>query len=231
MNEMKNTEKNGRTLLTAGIVLLALFAAWTAVILTVDVRPVGAAGTRIGLAALNTRFHERIGVHERFYTLTDWLGLVPILVCMIFFVIGLAQLIGRRRFFLVDCDLWILGVYYLLVIAAYLIFERLPINYRPILIEGRLETSYPSSTTLLVLSVMPTLCFEAHRRLPSPALRGLIDLFSAGFSLFMVIGRTVSGVHWLSDIIGSVFLSAGLFLLYHGCVTLADGKTKRKEQS
>lgn len=40
----------------------------------------------------------------------------------------------------------------------------IPVNYRPVLIEGRLEASYPSSTTLLVVSVMPTLMFQAYRR-------------------------------------------------------------------
>lgn len=228
MNTTQNTKKHGIRLLITGGVFAALFALWTALILTVDVEPVGAAGSRIGLASLNVPFHERIGVHMFLYTLTDWLGLVPILVCMVFGVIGLAQLIGRRSLFRVDVDILLLGAYYVLVIAAYLIFERLPINVRPIPIDGRTEPSYPSSTTLLVLTVMPTLCFEAHRRLRNAALLCLLDSFAAAFSLFMVIGRTAAGVHWLSDIIGSVLLSAGLYLLFRGCVILADGKNKRK---
>jgi undecaprenyl-diphosphatase len=90
----------------------------------------------------------------------------------------------------------------------------IPINYRPILINGNLEASYPSSTTLLVLSVMPTLKYQSDRRIANPMTRKSIALFVFAFSLFMVTGRLISGVHWATDIAGSVFLSSGLFMIY-----------------
>ena len=154
------------------------------------------------------------------YTLTDWLGLVPIAVCLIFAGAGFIQLVRRKRLFKVDLDILLLGVYYVLVIFCYLLFEMVPINYRPVLIEGFLEASYPSSTTLLVLSVMPTLYFQAQRRLSPNALRQTILIFSVLFSAFMVIGRLVSGVHWLTDIMGAVLLSSGMFQIYKACVNL-----------
>ena len=120
----------------------------------------------------------------------------------------------------VDLDILLLGVYYVLVILGYLIFEMIPINYRPIFIEGRLETSYPSSTTLLVLSVMPTLYYQAKRRIRNNRIQTTFLTISAVFSLFMVIGRMISGVHWLTDIVGSVLLSSGLFLIYKAFVLL-----------
>ena len=70
------------------------------------------------------------------YTITDWMGLVPIVVCLVFAGVGLIQLIKRRSIFKVDADIMILGVYFAVVILAYVIFEIIPINYRPILIEG-----------------------------------------------------------------------------------------------
>ena len=109
-------------------------------------------------------------------------------------------------------------VYYIIVIAEYLVFEMLPINYRPILINGFMEASYPSSTTLLVLSVMPTLIFQAKLRLKSLSAKSVISILTMIFSAFMVIGRLVSGVHWISDIIGSILISAGLFYIYKGNV-------------
>ena len=129
-------------------------------------------------------------------------------------VLGLVQLIKRRSILRVDPDILLLGIYYVLVIACYLIFEMIPINYRPILINGNLEASYPSSTTLLVLSVMPTLKYQSDRRIANPMTRKSIALFVFAFSLFMVTGRLISGVHWATDIIGSVFLSSGLFMVY-----------------
>ena len=215
-------EKNGRKLLFAGSGFMAVFIIWTMLIQTVDVQPVGQNGTNIGFAGLNQWFHKLTGVHMTLYTVTDWLGLVPIAACIGFGVLGLIQLVRRKNLFKVDGDILLLGVYYILVIAGYLIFEMIPINYRPILIEGRMEASYPSSTTLLVVSVMPTLAFQVQRRVKSTALNYAIYACTAVFTLFMVVGRTISGVHWLTDLFGALLLSAGLYLLYHGTVRLTE---------
>ena len=208
---MKETRRKE---LLAGIILLATFALWTVLIRHIDVQKAGPNGTEIGFATINVWFHRLTGVHMLIYSITDWLGLVPIMICMCFGVLGLVQLIKRRSILRVDPDILLLGIYYVLVIACYLIFEMIPINYRPILINGNLEASYPSSTTLLVLSVMPTLKFQADRRCQREAFRRLAAWFSVLFSAFMVIGRLFSGVHWATDIIGSVFLSSGLFMVY-----------------
>jgi undecaprenyl-diphosphatase len=154
------------------------------------------------------------------YIITDWLGLVPVFVCMIFAGIGLVQLVARRSLFRVDCDIIFLGIYYAVVIFAYLIFERIPINYRPILIEGVMEASYPSSTTLLVLSVMPTLIFQVNRRVENVAVKKMIGILTSIFSAFMVMGRLISGVHWFTDIVGAILLSEGLFCIYKSVVLL-----------
>ena len=204
--------------LLVGILLLVGFAVWTFLIQEVDVQPIGPNGSSVGFAALNGWFHQLTGVHWMLYTLTDWLGLVPIFVCLIFAGIGFVQLVQRKSLFKVDLDIIMLGAYYVLVILSYLLFEMVPINYRPVLIEGFLEASYPSSTTLLVLSVMPTLYFQAQRRLNPNALRQTILIFSVLFSAFMVTGRLVSGVHWLTDIVGAVLLSSGIFLIYKASV-------------
>lgn len=202
----------------AGILLLVGFAVWTFLIQEVDVQPIGPNESTVGFAALNGWFHQLTGVHWMLYTLTDWLGLVPIFVCLIFASIGFVQLVQRKSLFKVDLDIIMLGAYYVLVIFGYLLFEMVLINYRPVLIEGFLEASYPSSTTMLVLSVMPTLYFQAQRRLNPNALRQTILIFSILFSAFMVIGRLVSGVHWLTDIVGAVLLSSGIFLIYKASV-------------
>ena len=209
--------KKNQNLLT-GILLLMGFAAWTFLIQTVDVQPIGPNGSSVGFAALNGWFHQLTSVHWTLYTLTDWLGLVPIAVCLIFAGAGFIQLVRRKSLFKVDLDILLLGVYYVLVIFGYLLFEMVQINYRPVLIDGFLEASYPSSTTLLVLSVMPTLYFQAQRRLTRNVLQQAIYIISVLFSAFMVIGRLISGVHWLTDIVGAVLLSSGIFLIYKASV-------------
>ena len=209
--------KEKRNLLK-GAGLIGAFSLWTVLIQWVDVQAVGQNGTKIGFADFNVWFHQLTGVHMTIYTITDWLGLVPIFICLCFGVLGLVQLIKRRSLLRVDPDILLLGAYYVLVIACYLIFEMIPINYRPVLIEGRMEASYPSSTTLLVLSVMPTLMFQENRRVSNAMIRKAVAVSVIAFSAFMVIGRLISGVHWATDIIGSVLLSAGLYMLYRSVV-------------
>lgn len=201
-----------------GILLIGLFILWTFLIQMIDVQPLGQNGTNIGFATINCWFHKLTGVHMMLYYITDWLGLIPVFVCMFFGGLGFVQLLKGK----VDRDIIFLGIYYVIVIVGYLVFEMYPINYRPILIEGRLEASYPSSTTLLVLSVMPTLWFQANRRLKNTITKKIIYIAALAFSVFMVGGRLISGVHWTTDIIGSLLFSIGLFLLYKSAVILTD---------
>lgn len=218
---MKDTRKRD---LLEGIVLVAAFALWTVAIRLIDVQNAGPLGSEVGFATINVWFHRLTGVHMLIYTITDWLGLVPIIICMCFGVLGLVQMIHRRSLLKVDSDILLLGAYYVVVILGYLLFEMMPINYRPILIGGNLEASYPSSTTLLVLSVMPTLKYQSERRIAKPVTRKAIAVFVIVFSAFMVLGRLIAGVHWATDIVGSVFLSSGLFLIYRFMADYTDQK-------
>lgn len=214
-----------RDLLT-GTGLLIGFVLWTILIQNIDVQAAGPDGTRIGFAGFNVWFHQMTGVHMLIYTITDWLGLVPVCVCLGFGAAGIIQSIRRRSLLKVDRDIILLGVYYVLVIMMYLVFEMVPVNYRPIRIDGVLEASYPSSTTLLVLSVMPTLKYQIDRRSENRSIRKMTSVFVILFSVFMVIGRLIAGVHWVTDIVGAVLLSAGLFMIYRFAVFLADQKAK-----
>lgn len=219
---MKNNSKKKWCL---GIIFISAFLLWTMLIQKVDVQPLGVKGTMIGFATINCWFHEITGVHMVIYHMTDWLGLVPVFTCMFLGVLGLMQWIKRRSIRKVDYDILCLGIYYIVVIAAYLIFEMIPINYRPILIEGRMEISYPSSTTLLVLCVMPTIIEQIKRRVKNGHVKMWLQSSVMVFSLFMVLGRLVCGVHWMTDIIGAIFFSCGWFHIYKAVVLWYD-KTK-----
>ena len=213
---MKNSGKKGIIL---GFGLILAFIAWTIMVLRVDVQPLGQNGTNIGFAALNTRFHELTGYRQSFYKATEYLGYIPLLVCAAFGVFGAMQLIRGKSLKKVDPDILLLGVYYIVVIAFYLLFNKLHINYRP---EGELEESYPSSHTLLVLSVMPTMVFQLRRRFPASMLRTAAIVLCIVFTAVVVIGRLLSGVHWLTDIVGGILLSLGLYLIYRSVVHILD---------
>jgi len=212
----KENQKN----IYIALFMFLLFVLWTVLICIVDVRAIGPQETTVGFATLNRIFHNLTGVHMSLYTITDWLGLIPFFFVTGFASLGLIQWIKRKNLILVDYSLFVLGGFYIAVMAIYVLFEIIVINYRPVLINGYLEASYPSSTTMLVMCVMPTAIMQFNRRIKSERLKTYISLLITAFIIFMVVGRLISGVHWFTDIFGGTLLSAGLVLLYRFFVNL-----------
>ena len=200
--------------------LLLAFVLWTVLVKLVDVQAIGPEGSAVGFATVNGYIHELVGVNWTLYTVTDWLGLVPFAVAFGFAVLGLVQWVKRRNVLKVDRSILVLGGFYVAVIAFYLFFEVVSINFRPVLVDGVLETSYPSSTTMLVMCVMPTAIMQLHSRIKIKWMRIAVSANIVAFIIFMVAGRLFSGVHWFSDIIGGAILSAALVSLYCAFVCL-----------
>ena len=207
-------EKIRKKMFFMGAGFLGAFVLWTVLVSVVDVRAIGQNASSVGFATLNGYVHNLTGVNMFLYTITDWLGLVPMGVAFGFAVLGLVQWMGRKSLFKVDRSILALGGFYIIVLAMYIFFEIVVINYRPVLIDGYLEASYPSSTTMLVMCVMPTAMMQLHARIKSDVFRRCVLISIAAFTAFMVIGRLASGVHWLTDIIGGALVSAGLVITY-----------------
>ena len=211
-------KENQRNFCIATCMLLA-FLLWTVEIQFVDVEAIGPQESSVGFATINQFVHNLTGVHMSLYTITDWLGLVPLVFVMGFALLGLIQWIKRKHLLKVDYNLLILGGFYIVVMAVYVLFEMLVVNYRPVLIDGILEASYPSSTTMLVMCVMPTAIMQFNARIKNNVLKRCVTYAITAFIVFMVIGRLISGVHWFTDIIGGVLLSTGLVLMYRAIIS------------
>ena len=202
--------------------MLLAFLLWTVAIQFVDVDAIGPQESSVGFATINQFVHNLTGVHMSLYTITDWLGFVPLSFVMGFALLGLIQWIKRKHILKVDYNILILGGFYIVVMAVYVLFEMLVVNYRPILINGYLEASYPSSTTMLVMCVMPTAIMQFNARIKNNVLKRFVASAIIAFVVFMVIGRIVSGVHWITNIIGGALLSAGLVLMYRSVTSLGS---------
>ena len=194
--------------------LLMAFVLWTAAVCTMDVQPIGPEGSSVGLAKLNGTFHRLTGVHMTLYDLTDQLSILSLGLVAGFGLLGLWQWVQRKHLCKVDRSLLALGGFYILVLAAFVGFEFAAVNYRPILIEGQLEASYPSSTTMLSLCVLPTAAMQFKAR----GLGRGVSAALYALTVFMVVARMISGVHWLTDILGGMLLSGGLVMLYRAAV-------------
>ena len=207
-------EKKNKKALVWGASLLAAFVLWTVFVRFVDVQAIGPEGSSVGFATLNGYVHDLTGENMSLYVITDWLGLVPIGTAFGFAVLSLVQWIKRKSLLKVDRSILVLGGFYIVVMAVYVLFEVVVINYRPTLIDGYLEASYPSSTTMLVMCVMPTAMMQLRARIKNKAFSRCVMVAISAFIAFMAIGRLMSGVHWITDIIGGVLVSAGLVITY-----------------
>lgn len=213
--------QKGWKLFSLSLCLAAVFLLWTIALCTVDVQSIGPQETSVGLAAVNAAAHKYLGTNMDLYLFTDLLSVIPFGFAAGFALLGLKQWIMRKSLRRVDGSLLLLGCFYIAVAAVYLFFERNIINYRPVLIEGRLEASYPSSTTMLVLCIMPTAAMQLCERIQSRALKAICIGSSCAYTFFMVVGRVFSGVHWISDIVGAILLSAALVTMYAAVVRIA----------
>ena len=207
----KETKKS----LSVSISFLAAFLLWTLLVRMIDRQAIGPLGSVVGFAKFNGYVHELFDVHMFLYDLTDLLSIIPLAIVFGFGVLGLVQWIKRKKLFSIDRDIIALGLFYIAVFSVFIAFEILVINYRPVLIEGVLEASYPSSTTMLAMCVLPTAAMQFKARIQNKALKECVFYLTVAFTVFMVLARLISGVHWITDIIGGALLSTGLVTMYY----------------
>ena len=200
-------------------ILILLAVVFTILVKVVDVKQVGVNGTSIGFATLNQFVFKTTGVNMIWYHITDWLGLVPIFMAMAYALVGLIQLIKRKSLFKVDKEIMILGLFYIVVISIYIFFEKVIVNYRPILMNGFLEASYPSSHTLMTICLCGS-SIIVNKKLFNNKITKLMNILSLVIILITVIGRLISGVHWFTDIIGGMFISIALLMILYSIIDI-----------
>lgn len=212
---MNNKKRN---FLISGILLLIAIT-FTILVKVVDVQQIGVNNSSIGFATLNQFIFETTGVNMIWYHITDWLGLIPAFMAIVYAFIGLIQLIKRRSIFKVDKEIILLGLYYIVVIALYVFFEKVIINYRPILMNGFLEASYPSSHTLMTICICGS-SILINKKLFNNKITKVINCLSIIIITITVVGRLISGVHWFTDIIGGILISSGLLMTFYSLLSI-----------
>ena len=91
------------------------------------------------------------------------------------------------------------------------------------MLEDTLEASYPSSHTMLAVCVMSTAICQLKWKMRDEHVSRIVQGVLAVLIVLTVAGRMISGVHWFTDIIGGVLLSAFLVSLYVWFVYEAGG--------
>jgi undecaprenyl-diphosphatase len=197
--------------LSISIVLLILSVCYTILVKNIDVAPIGPNGSEVGFSAINESVHNFIGVNMTWYNITKYLGVLPFLLIAYYGIQGVKQLISEKSLAKVDKKLIFLGVFYFVFVCVYVFFEKVIINYRPTIIDGELEASYPSSHTLLAICICGSSLLVSKYFIKNEKIRKILNVITIIIMLSIVIGRIISGVHWASDILGGIIIS--LFLL------------------
>ena len=212
--------------IAAGICIL-LFLILIVAVKTVDVRAIGPEGTSIGLAGINGLIHEAIGVRMIWYKITNYLGILSILIGICFACLGLFQLIRRKSLLKVDREIFVLGGLYVILAILYVLFELIVISERPVILPGdaHVEASFPSSHTMLAYVILGSAMLVLGKYIRREKLCSLLQAVFGILILAAVFGRLLSGVHWFTDILGGILISAALLFLFAGVLDLAEKHT------
>ena len=210
---------------------------YTVLVFTVDKAPIGPNDSVVGFAGINGKFAARFGYNPLFDKITDVAMLIAILVAAGFAVLGLMQLIREKSFAKVDKKIYGLALVYIVVMVLYVFFDKVPLNYRPVIMPGEteLEASFPSTHTLVVCAIMSTASlfwkkiFDGTGKYVKDTASGKSSVFISGdkeklrkvfvgfanlVMIVAVLGRIVAGVHWLTDIGGGILIASTIKEFY-----------------
>ena len=224
--------KNTKNCLIMTVLMLIVVSLYTVCVRVVDVAPIGPQNSSVGFASLNGPVANAIGYHESFYMVSKILGIFALLFIAYFALIALMQIIKRKGIFKADQHFYVLGVFYVLVGVTYLFFEKVIVNYRPIIMDEGLEASYPSSHTVLALCVFVTAAMQLKAFDRTKRKFNLQSIACVVCAVVMVVSRFLSGVHWLTDIVGGLIISAFLIMVYVTLLSvLADAILKKQNKA
>ena len=214
-------KKKYRTFVDAAV-LLAVALLFTLLVKVVDVQAIGPQDTLVGFAKINKAFSDLVGTNMFLYKLTQLLGYAALAVVAFFGFGGMMQLVKRKSLMKVDRELLGAGVLYVVVLALYVAFEKIIVNYRPVIMPGETapEASFPSSHTLLACVVFGSAVILADTYVRKHKARKRVRAVFVILILVMVIGRLLSGVHWITDIVAGLLFSGSLLSAFKGYIDL-----------
>ena len=207
-----------RKLFLTAFILFLISVLYTLLVMKYDVQSIGPKGSSVGFAGINGLIHNALPYNEFWYKITKYLGIVPFLYCVFYGIQGILQIIKYKTLKKVDKRLIYLGIFYVVMLVLYVLCDKIVINYRPILEDGALESSFPSSHTLLACCVCTTSLLISKYYIKNEKILKIFNILTYILMIILVVGRLLSGVHWLTDIIGGIIISAFLVYLYYSFI-------------
>lgn len=223
--------KENKKYIFISVILFVLFGVFTYLVKNVDVQAIGPQNSEVGFAKVNGAVANALTYNDFFYSLSEVLGYLAIGTMLIFGLFGVMQLFIRKGISKVDKDLFVLLGLYVLCLGIYLAFEKVVINYRPVILDEGLEASYPSSHTMLAVAFLSAAISQFSVRLKNEKTRRIAIVLCALDGVGVIVCRILAGVHWLTDILGAILIALACFFLYFGIFkTIIDKKRKKNEE-
>lgn len=197
-------------------IILGVMAAFLTVsLLFIDKKAVGPNGSEVGFSGLNTAVAGSITPNKTWDKITDVLIAGILVAGAAFAVMGLVQWIKRKSFKKIDWNIKMLGVVYVVLALIYVLFEKaLVVNYRPILVNEALEASFPSTHTLIAVTVALTVVMILKDYIKNTKVRVALACGLVLLALVTAAGRILAGMHWTTDVLGGLLYGATLVSLY-----------------
>lgn len=200
---------------TAGIISLCCllgFIVLLIVVKTVNVKT-NALGIEVGLYSINNSLLPSVSITE-FGSLSDILMLISFVFFGIVGLMGISEFLKKRSLRKVNHIYYLYVCMLLLIVIIYLFFEIVTVNYRPILIDGVKEASFPSSHIFITSSLVLCSCYVFSKYIGKNYSKSLY-IISIIMIIFVTFGRLLSKNHWFTDCIAGLLIS---FVLYFGFV-------------
>ena len=227
---MENTKKS----YLLAFILLVIAVVFTVLVSKIDVKPIGPVNpetnvtSEVGFASINGAVHEKLGFNDTFYTISKYAGYLALVLVVFYAFTGLIELLQKKSLKGVNKVLYALAVFYVCVAVVYVLFEVMIINYRPVIMDGELEASFPSSHTMLALCVCGSSLIVSKHIIKKENFRKLLNIGAWIVMILVVVTRVLSGVHWITDICGGILIS--LFMLQTLSSVVKSMTAKKEEQ-
>ncbi|MBP5445901.1 MAG: phosphatase PAP2 family protein [Acholeplasmatales bacterium] len=208
--------------LCISIVSLSLFIIMLILLLFVD------KSDEVGLSGFNKLYSH--DYNKALDIISDILFYIVILIFVASIIFFIYKLIKVKDVKKVDYRFYIYYLVAFLAVLIWILFDFvIKINNRPNVIDGQVESSFPSTHVFLttyILLPLTTFFFKKDRE-RNPEKIDLDTIITV--IAFVVIGaefvlRFWSGMHWLTDCICGLLLGVFLFGLYYFLISLIKDK-------
>ena len=224
--------KDSKKYLISSIILVVIAIVYTLLVKFVDVSAIGPEASKVGFHTLNGYIRDLLPYNDTFYKISKYAGFIPLAFALFYGALGALSLIKTKNLKKVDNKLFILAGFYVVVLVVYFLFEKVVINYRPFIIDVKegLEASYPSTHTLLALCFCGSSLLISKYFIKNDLFRRLVNIGTWFLMVFIVVTRIISGVHWISDIIGGIVISLALLNIFYMGILMTDEADKEAKE-